>query len=162
MDAAARYAATLGIGAALGILVQQLLTARRSHRLCAAVPEAQLLPTEFEDPASDDRLLRRIETVVQRRTARIIVVLERLQDGHNYAAVLRTCESLGIQHVWIVSPPKRDDLFETAARRGREWRRRGGEWSPEGLAGVLDRTRRMMRACACEPADRCLGVLSCT
>ena len=43
MDAAARYAATLGIGAALGMLVQQLLTARRSHRLCAAVPEAQLL-----------------------------------------------------------------------------------------------------------------------
>ena len=130
----------LGVGVAIGLGVSaivQRLIARRSARplrlqsaagiavapptqLSAAVPPSQLCPSEFEEPSTDGRLLRRIETVVQRRTARIVLVLERLQDGHNYAAVLRTCESLGVQHVWIVSPPKRDDLFETAARRGRE------------------------------------------
>lgn len=106
----------------MGMLVQQLVARRRRARgPRSAVPRSQLLPSEFEDPCSDDRLVRRIETVVQRRTARIVVVLERLQDGHNYAAVLRTCESLGVQHVWIVSPPRAgDDLFATAARRGRE------------------------------------------
>ena len=117
----------LGAGVCIGVLLQRLLSRRRGANaapappsLLAAVPLSQLAPTDLEDPSSDDRLLRRIETVLQRRTARVIVVLERLQDGHNYAAVLRTCEALGVQHVWIVSPPKRGDLFETAARRGRE------------------------------------------
>lgn len=116
----------LGVGVAIGVgvsaIVQRLIARRsvRPLRMRSAVPPSQLCPSEFEEPSTDDRLLRRIETVVQRRTARIVLVLERLQDGHNYAAVLRTCESLGVQHVWIVSPPKRDDLFETAARRGRE------------------------------------------
>lgn len=123
-----RSVALVATGIGLGVLLQRILSRRRGElaapapapTLLAAVPAAQLAPTELEDPSSDDRLLRRIETVLQRRTARVIVVLERLQDGHNYAAVLRTCEALGIQHVWIVSPPKRGDLFETAARRGRE------------------------------------------
>ena len=120
----------LGAGIAIGVgvsaIVQRLIARRsalrsaRPLRMRSAVPPSQLCPSEFEEPSTDGRLLRRIETVVQRRTARIVLVLERLQDGHNYAAVLRTCESLGVQHVWIVSPPKRDDLFETAARRGRE------------------------------------------
>ena len=120
----------LGAGIAIGVgvsaIVQRLIVRRsalrsaRPLRMRSAVPPSQLCPSEFEEPSTDGRLLRRIETVVQRRTARIMLVLERLQDGHNYAAVLRTCESLGVQHVWIVSPPKRDDLFETAARRGRE------------------------------------------
>ena len=125
----------VGVGVAIGVSVSaivSILARRPVHplRMRAAVPPSQLHPTAFEepttnateleDPTTDGRLLRRIETVVQRRTARIVLVLERLQDGHNYAAVLRTCESLGVQHVWIVSPPKRDDLFETAARRGRE------------------------------------------
>lgn len=119
-------AVLLGLGVAIGVgisaLVQRMFARRsaRPLRMQSAVPPSQLCPSEFEEPSTDSRLLRRIETVLQRRTARIVLVLERLQDGHNYAAVLRTCESLGVQHVWIVSPPKRDDLFETAARRGRE------------------------------------------
>ena len=102
----------LGVGVAIGVGVStivQRLIARRSARplrlqsaappsgqLSAAVPPSQLCPSEFEEPSTDGRLLRRIETVVQRRTARIVLVLERLQDGHNYAAVLRTCESLAM------------------------------------------------------------------
>jgi hypothetical protein len=55
------------------------------------LPDGQLDPTSYEEAGTDDRLARRIETVLRRRTARVTVVLERLCDGHNYAAVLRTC-----------------------------------------------------------------------
>ena len=126
MERALLLGAGIAIGVGVSAIVQRLIARRsalrsaRPLRMRSAVPPSQLCPSEFEEPSTDGRLLRRIETVVQRRTARIVLVLERLQDGHNYAAVLRTCESLGVQHVWIVSPPKRDDLFETAARRGRE------------------------------------------
>ena len=43
----------------------------------AAVPEEQLAPREWERVDDDTRLMRRIETVLSRRTARVIVVLER-------------------------------------------------------------------------------------
>ena len=122
----------LSLGVGLGMLLQRVLAQRSLRRepmvgqappasSSAAVPDEQLNPSEFEAPDADDRLLRRIETVVQRRTSRVIMVLERLCDGHNYAAVLRTCESLGIQHVWMVAPPKRDDLFESAVSGKREY-----------------------------------------
>ena len=114
------FLVSVGVAIGVGVSAIALRLIPRPVRISSAVPPSQLRPTEFEEPTTDGRLLRRIETVVKRRTARIVLVLERLQDGHNYAAVLRTCESLGVQHVWIVSPPKRDDLFETAARRGRE------------------------------------------
>ena len=71
---------------------------------------------EQEDEAVDVRLLRRIETILRLRTSRVVMVLERLQDGHNYAAVMRTCEALGVQHVYLISPPKRADLFEAASK----------------------------------------------
>ena len=90
---------------------------------------SQLSPVEFERADDACRVARRIETVLSRRTSRIIVVLERLVDGHNYSAIFRTCENLGIQHVWIIGPPaerfasrrsrERDERLERAAR-GRE------------------------------------------
>ena len=86
-----------------------------------SVPEQQLDPVEYEAASGsassadrDSRLLRRVETVLQRRTQRVIVVLERLCDGHNYAAVLRTCEAAGVQHVWLVAPPQGDARYESA------------------------------------------------
>ena len=107
---------TVGLFVAAGLGLAVLLHRRRRQTLLAelapAVPAAQLEPSDFEEANTDDRLLRRIETVLQRRTARVVMVLERLNDGHNYAAVLRTCESLGIQHVVLIAPPDRDDLFE--------------------------------------------------
>ena len=44
--------------------------------------------------------LRRMEAVLQRRTSRFLIVLERVLDGHNQQAVIRTAEAMGIQHVW--------------------------------------------------------------
>jgi len=50
------------------------------------------------------RRLQVAETVLSKRTNRIIIVLERCYDYHNQLAVLRTAECLGVQNVWIVIP----------------------------------------------------------
>ncbi|MFN7133741.1 MAG: TrmH family RNA methyltransferase, partial [Myxococcales bacterium] len=44
----------------------------------------------------------RIEDVVARRTRRLVVVLEDIEDPHNAAAVLRTCEGFGVQEVHAI------------------------------------------------------------
>lgn len=55
------------------------------------------------DPEAPFRL-RRAEAVLQRRTSRLVLVLERPWNDDNVQAVLRTAESFGIQHVWTVRP----------------------------------------------------------
>jgi tRNA G18 (ribose-2'-O)-methylase SpoU len=49
--------------------------------------------------------LRRAEAILQSRTGRIAIVLERITDSHNHSAVLRSVEAMGIQNVFIVDPP---------------------------------------------------------
>lgn len=44
----------------------------------------------------------RITHVVENRQRDIIVVLEDIHDPHNAAAILRTCDAMGIQNVWFV------------------------------------------------------------
>ncbi len=46
--------------------------------------------------------LDRITTVVKSRRSDIVVVLEDIHDPHNAAAILRTCDALGIQNVYFV------------------------------------------------------------
>ncbi|MBI5544076.1 MAG: RNA methyltransferase [Deltaproteobacteria bacterium] len=46
---------------------------------------------------------RRVEEVVVQRTRSIAVVLEDLEDPHNIAAVLRSCEAFGIQEVHAIT-----------------------------------------------------------
>ncbi len=45
----------------------------------------------------------RVQRVAARRTRSLVVVLEDLEDPHNVAAVLRTCESLGVQEVHAIA-----------------------------------------------------------
>jgi tRNA (guanosine-2'-O-)-methyltransferase len=45
----------------------------------------------------------RVKRVAARRTRSIVVVLEDLEDPHNVAAVLRTCESFGVQEVHAIA-----------------------------------------------------------
>jgi len=108
-------------GAAAGCLLSAVVLRRRQRSsrdttrrqegsaktrpLRLLLPEEQLDPRDFDIPQADLRLLRKAETVLSRRTGRLVMVLERLQDGHNFCAVLRTMEALGVQHVWVVSPP---------------------------------------------------------
>lgn len=44
----------------------------------------------------------RITNTVENRQNNLIVVLEDIHDPHNAAAILRTCDALGIQNVWLV------------------------------------------------------------
>ena len=44
----------------------------------------------------------RIVSVVERRLVGVTVLLERPYDPHNAAAVLRSCEAMGLSHVHIV------------------------------------------------------------
>lgn len=49
--------------------------------------------------------LRRAEAVLRRRTSRLVLVMERPWNDDNVQAVMRTAESFGIQHVWMVKHP---------------------------------------------------------
>mmetsp|Transcript_11322 Transcript_11322/g.15797 ORF Transcript_11322/g.15797 Transcript_11322/m.15797 type:complete len:452 (+) Transcript_11322:197-1552(+) len=65
---------------------------------------------DMDDGAAIDsdgvpRRLRKCETVLQRRTDRMLLVIEKSYDPHNQHAVLRTAEAFGVQNVWFVDPP---------------------------------------------------------
>lgn len=62
-----------------------------------------------DKPLPADLLLaprrERIENVVAGRTRNVTVVLDRLEDTFNMAAVLRTCEGMGLQDVHVIRNP---------------------------------------------------------
>ena len=71
-----------------------------------------------QEPEGDDAFweslltpqrLARIEAVVSARLRSVTVVLDRLLDAHNVAAVLRTAEGLGLSRVHVVPHGARDD-----------------------------------------------------
>ena len=62
----------------------------------------------WESLLTPQRLLR-IEAVVSARLRSVTVVLDRLLDAHNVAAVLRTAEGLGLARVHVVPHDARDD-----------------------------------------------------
>eukprot|EP00614_Pseudopedinella_elastica_P009179 CAMPEP_0172589604 /NCGR_PEP_ID=MMETSP1068-20121228/8267_1 /TAXON_ID=35684 /ORGANISM="Pseudopedinella elastica, Strain CCMP716" /LENGTH=190 /DNA_ID=CAMNT_0013385229 /DNA_START=101 /DNA_END=670 /DNA_ORIENTATION=+ len=66
---------------------------------------------EFDRAGLPNRVLRKAETVIQGRTSRVLCVVERCTDDHNYSAIIRTCEALGIQHIWLVDPPLKPHLL---------------------------------------------------
>lgn len=45
----------------------------------------------------------KLEKVLARRQENLTVVFENVEDPHNIAAVLRTCESVGIQDIYILN-----------------------------------------------------------
>lgn len=63
-----------------------------------------------EPPEPSELLLdtrkERIEEVLAGRTRTLAVVLDCLEDTFNMAAVLRTCEAMGVQEVHVVDNPK--------------------------------------------------------
>lgn len=67
-----------------------------------AASEAE--PTCFDSVDLDQRMIRKAEGAIRKRTSRLIIVVERCTNDHNYSAILRTAEALGVQHVWIISP----------------------------------------------------------
>lgn len=64
----------------------------------------------------DNRMLRKAEAVIQWRTTRLVLVVERCTNDHNYSAILRTAEALGIQVVYMIDPPEILDEEEEQER----------------------------------------------
>ena len=50
-------------------------------------------------PKRSEKLLK----VLQKRQANLTVVLENVQDPHNISAVMRTCDAVGIQDIYVVT-----------------------------------------------------------
>ncbi|KAL7561840.1 hypothetical protein ACA910_009678 [Epithemia clementina (nom. ined.)] len=69
----------------------------------------------WDSPDLDLRLLQKAEAVVRWRTMGLTVVVERCTNDHNYSAILRTVEALGIQHVAIV-----DSVTSSNSRRNHQ------------------------------------------
>jgi tRNA (guanosine-2'-O-)-methyltransferase len=67
-------------------------------------------PRPVGAPVAETLLLaprrEKIDQVVRQRTRSLVVVLDRIEDPFNMAAVLRTCEALGIQEVHVVEHPE--------------------------------------------------------
>ncbi len=72
----------------------------------AADGEVPANDIEFDSAKLPDRVLRKAEAVIARRTSRFIVVIERCTADHNYSAIMRTAEAMGVQNVWVIQPPK--------------------------------------------------------
>ena len=68
----------------------------------------------------EHRLLRKAETVLRHRTSQIVIVIERSVDTHNYSAIIRTSEAMGIQHLWVISPPDLDGTKKGEERKKRK------------------------------------------
>jgi tRNA (guanosine-2'-O-)-methyltransferase len=60
----------------------------------------------------------KIDRVVSQRTRNFTVVLDRLEDSFNMAAVLRTCESFGVQEVHVVINPEAPFLPNSRVAQG--------------------------------------------
>jgi tRNA (guanosine-2'-O-)-methyltransferase len=64
---------------------------------------------------------QRIEKVVEHRTRTLTVVIEAVDDWFNVAAVLRSCEGLGIQELHIVHPHPRIHLSDAVTQGCQKW-----------------------------------------
>ena len=65
--------------------------------------------------------LGRLKTVLENRVTNVTVVLENLHKDYNMSAVLRTCESFGIQEVHVVPQPGEGKVFRSVTQGCHRW-----------------------------------------
>lgn len=79
-------------------------------------------PQERSPPSPDSLLLdvrkEKIERVVAMRTRTFTLVLDRLEDAFNMAAVMRTCEGMGVQEVHVIENPEAPFIPNTKVTQG--------------------------------------------
>ena len=79
-------------------------------------------PAERNPPSPDSLLLdvrkEKIERVVAMRTRSLTVVLDRLEDAFNMAAVMRTCEGMGLQEIHVIENPDAPFIPNTKVTQG--------------------------------------------
>lgn len=72
-------------------------------------------------PVISPQKARRIEQVVLQRLVSVTVVLEDLYDPHNGAAVLRSCEALGLMHVHVVQNKETFSFSRRVTHNAHKW-----------------------------------------
>src|SRR5688572_14961671 len=67
--------------------------------------------------------LDRITTVLNKRQADLTVVLENVFDPHNISAVMRTCDAVGVQDIYILNNkiPKHKKWGERSSSSAAKW-----------------------------------------
>jgi tRNA G18 (ribose-2'-O)-methylase SpoU len=76
----------------------------RSNNKNEETAHTRPVETRMDSCELDQRMIRKAEGAILNRTSRLIVVVERCTNDHNYSAILRTVEALGVQHVYIIAP----------------------------------------------------------
>ena len=64
---------------------------------------------------------KRIDKVLSNRTKGICVLLEDIYQGHNISAVLRTCDNLGIQNIYIIQDSNEVTLSTGISVGSEQW-----------------------------------------
>jgi tRNA (guanosine-2'-O-)-methyltransferase len=93
--------------------------------------DSRLVRAEAHDPERIVRILEplvtdvrcaRMREVVARRLTSVAVVFDRPYDPHNGAAVLRSCEAFGVQHLHVVERPGTPfAVARSVARSAEKW-----------------------------------------
>ena len=74
----------------------------------------------WDSPDLDLRLLRKAEAVIRLRSFGLTVVVERCTNDHNYSAILRTAEALGVQNIAIINNSHKSQNQNTGQEEGEE------------------------------------------
>jgi tRNA G18 (ribose-2'-O)-methylase SpoU len=98
--------------------------------------DATLDSEVVDSPAEHHRRLRRAETVLRDRIGRVVIVLERTSSSHNFAAVLRTAEALGFQHIYLISVMEtvsnlENDKIKSHQQKKKKKSKTDAEWSKD-------------------------------
>ena len=129
MNDSTKVSLGVSLGVGIGILIGGVLTTYfrplpSSKRSKPAQEKAAGFNADGMDIAGGKlRLLRKAETVLRHRTSQIVIVIERSVDTHNYSAIIRTSEAMGIQHLWVISPPDLDGGKNGAKEKGKKKRK---------------------------------------
>ena len=65
--------------------------------------------------------LERLREVLKNRILSVTLVLENLHKDYNISAILRTCESFGIQNVHVIPQPGEGKVFKTVTQGCHKW-----------------------------------------
>jgi len=110
------------VSAASVLLLQRLSRPRKQfpkQTTRSALPNNDPEPVLLDSVELDMRMIRKAEGAIQKRTSRLVIVVERCTNDHNYSAILRTAEALGIQNIYIVCPPTiRDEDVSLTTMKG--------------------------------------------
>ena len=94
---------------------------------------------------------QRLRNILVRRQPDLTVLMERINKSHNFSAVLRNCDSVGVLKTHVVLPEKGIDLHHHTSAGTSKWTRVQVHATVEAAAGHL--RSEGFRILAAHPAD---------